>query len=107
AKLRRRLHDLDEGEVKPYLALDNVLAAAFDVAGRLFGLEFAPADVPLPHPDARAFTVTREGVEIGLFIGDYFARPSKRSGAWMSGLRPQQKLWEPGRPVVLNTCNFA
>ena len=106
-KLRRRLHDLDEGALKPYLALDNVLAAAFDVAGRLFGLQFTPADAPVPHADARAWEVRRDGAHLGLFIGDYFARPSKRSGAWASGLRGQQKLWEPGRPVVLNTCNFA
>ena len=106
-KVRKRDHDLDEAELKPYLALDNVIAAAFDVANRLFGLEFAEVDVPVPHPDARAWDVTRGGRHVGLFIGDYFARPSKRSGAWMSGFRPQQKLWEPGRPVITNTCNFA
>ncbi len=106
-RLRKRLHDLDEAEMKPYLALDNVIAAAFDVAGRLFGLSFAPVEAPLPHADARAWEVTRDGAHLGLFIGDYFARASKRSGAWASGLRGQQKLWEPGRPVVLNTCNFA
>ena len=106
-KLRRRLHEIDEAELKPYLALDNVLAAAFDVAGRLFGLFFAPVDAPVPHPDARAWEVTRGAEHVGIFIGDYFARPSKRSGAWASGLRGQQKLWRPGRPVILNTCNFA
>jgi peptidyl-dipeptidase Dcp len=106
-KLRKRDHDLDEGEIKPYLTLDNMIAAAFDVAGRLFGLSFAPVDMPLPHADARAWDVTRDGQHIGLFIGDYFARPSKRSGAWMSALRSQQALWEPGRPVITNTCNFA
>src|SRR5690625_3016844 len=106
-KLRKRLHDLDEGELKPYLALENVLTAAFDVAERLFGLEFHEVDVPVPHEDARAWEVTRGGEHVGLFIGDYFARSSKRSGAWMSRLRAQQKLWEPGRPIVLNTCNFA
>ena len=57
--------------------------------------------------DARAWEVRRDGEHLGLFIGDYFARPSKRSGAWMSGMRGQQRLWEPGRPVILNTCNFA
>ena len=106
-KVRKRDHDLDEAELKPYLALDNVVAAAFDVAGRLFGLSFREVDVPVPHPDARAWEVTRGDDFVGLFIGDYFARPSKRSGAWMSGLRPQQKLWQPSRPIITNTCNFA
>ena len=106
-KLRRAEHDLDEAEIKPYLALDNVIAAAFDVAGRLFGLSFVEVDVPVPHPDARAWEVRRGDTHVGLFIGDYFARPSKRSGAWMSGLRPQQKLHAPYRPIICNTCNFA
>jgi len=106
-KLRRREHDLDEAEIKPYLKLENVIAAAFDVAGRLFDLSFTPIDIALPHADAMAWRVTRGAQEIGVFIGDYFARPSKRSGAWMSALRTQQKLWRPGRPVVTNTCNFA
>ena len=106
-KLRKRDHDLDEAEIKPYLKLENVLQAAFDVAGRLFGLSFAKVDVPVPHADAVAYEVTRGAEHIGLFIGDYFARPSKRSGAWMSALRGQQKLWEPGRPVITNTCNFS
>lgn len=106
-KLRMQRHALDEGEIKPYLKLENIIQAAFDVANRLFGLTFTRADVTLPHPDAMAWEVHRGDTFIGLFIGDYFARPSKRSGAWMSGLRPQQKLWSPERPVITNTCNFA
>ncbi len=106
-KLRKARHDLDEAEIKPYLKLENVIEAAFDVANRLFGLSFKSVDVPLPHPDARAWEVSRGAEHIGVFIGDYFARPSKRSGAWMSGLRSQQKLWKPERPIVTNTCNFA
>jgi len=108
-KLRKRLHDLDESETKPYLPLDGVIAAAFDVAGRLFGLSFREVNsLALHHPDARAWEVTgRDGVHVGLFVGDYFARPSKRSGAWMSRLRSQQKLWEPGRPIIVNTLNIA
>ncbi|MEM7744485.1 MAG: M3 family metallopeptidase [Pseudomonadota bacterium] len=106
-KLRKARHDLDEAEIKPYLKLENVIEAAFDVANRLFGLSFKSVDVPSPHPDARAWEVSRGAEHIGIFIGDYFARPSKRSGAWMSGLRSQQKLWEPQRPIVTNTCNFA
>jgi peptidyl-dipeptidase Dcp len=107
-KLRKRLHDLDEAETKPYLALDNVIAAAFDVAERLFGLEFRKVEgLALPHADARAWEVTRNGRHIGLFVGDYFARPTKRSGAWASPLRVQQKLRAPKRPIILNTANFA
>lgn len=101
-------HDIDEAELKPYLVLDNVIAAAFDVAGRLFGLSFTPVgDVALPHKDARAWEVTKGERHIGLFIGDYFARPSKRSGAWMSGLRNQENLAQDIRPIILNTMNFA
>ncbi len=108
-KLRQRRHEIAEGEVEPYLALDHVIAAAFDVAGRLFGLSFQPVEgVELHHADARAWEVTGpEGHHVGLFIGDYFARSSKRSGAWASGFRRQQKLWEPGRPIVMNTLNIA
>ncbi|MEL6478433.1 MAG: M3 family metallopeptidase [Pseudomonadota bacterium] len=106
-KLRKQRYDLDEAETKPYLTLDSMIGAAFDVANRLFGLEFAAVDVTLHHPDARAWDVTRNGRHIALFVGDYFARPSKRSGAWMSTYRGQQKLEAPERPIVLNTCNFA
>ncbi len=107
-KLRKRKFDLDEAETKPYLTLDAMIAAAFSVANRLFELEFSPVEgVALPHPDARAWEVTRGGAHVALFIGDYFARPSKRSGAWMSGLRQQERLTGETRPIILNTCNFA
>ncbi|MCB1397977.1 MAG: M3 family metallopeptidase [Rhodobacter sp.] len=106
-KRRAQLHDFDEAALKPYLSLDAMIAAAFDVAHRLFGLEFRPLDVPLYHPDARAWEVTRDGRHMAVFIGDYFARPSKRSGAWMSNFRNQRKLGGEVRPVVVNVCNFA
>ncbi len=106
-KRRRALHDLDEGELKPYFRLEAMIEAAFDCANRLFGLEFAPVDVPLHHPDARAWEVTRNGAHVAVFIGDYFARGSKRSGAWCSALRMQKRFPEPEAPVVLNVCNFA
>ena len=89
-KLRKARYDLDESEIKPYFELDRMIAAAFDAAGRLFGLSFTPVDVPLYHPDARAWDVTDQaGARVGLFIGDYFARGSKHSGAWMTSLRDQ------------------
>ncbi|HMO72942.1 MAG TPA: M3 family metallopeptidase [Paracoccaceae bacterium] len=104
---RRAEHDIDEAEVKPYLSLDAMLGAMFDCAARLFGLGFRPLDVPLYHPDARAWEVTRAGRHMAVFIGDYFARPSKRSGAWCSAMRSQRKLGGEVRPIVVNVCNFA
>ncbi len=107
AKLQKDMHDLDEAEVKPYFGLDNMIAAAFDVAGRLFGLSFRPLDVPLYHADARAWEVRKGDRHIGVFFGDYFARPSKRSGAWCSRFRAQSAMDEAVRPITVNVCNFA
>ena len=104
---REAEHDLDEAEIKPFLQLDRMIEASFDTANRLFGLEFAPLDVTLYHPDARAWEVTRDGQHIAVFVGDYFARGSKRSGAWCSAMRSQQKLAGDIRPIVVNVCNFA
>ena len=106
-KLRQAAHDLDEAALKPYLQLDRLIEAAFDVAGRLFGLEFRPLESPLYHPDARAWEVTREGRHMAVFIGDYFARGSKRSGAWCTTMRRQRKLGGVQRPIVVNVCNFS
>ncbi|WP_417260090.1 M3 family metallopeptidase [Celeribacter sp.] len=107
AKRRKIEHDLDEAELKPYLQLDRMIEAAFTCATRLFGLEFEALDVPLYHADARAWNVTRNGEHIAVFIGDYFARGSKRSGAWCSAMRSQKKLGKPVAPIVVNVCNFA
>ncbi|MDT0681995.1 M3 family metallopeptidase [Roseicyclus sp. F158] len=106
-KLRRSEHDLDEEEVKPYFQLARMTEAAFDCANRLFGLEFREIDVPLHTPDAFAWEVTRDGRHMGVLIGDYFARPGKRSGAWCTTLRDQETLSGEIRPHVLNVCNFA
>src|SRR6185437_8958030 len=107
-KLRKAKFDLDEAEIKPYFQLDKMIEAAFETARRLFGLTFSPAAVPLYHPDARAWDVTdAQGRHVALFIGDYFARSSKHSGAWMTALRDQEKLAGNIRPVVLNVCNFS
>ncbi len=107
ARLQKEMHDLDEAEVKPYFGLDNMVKAAFDVAGRLFGLRFLPLDVPLYHADARAWEVKKGERHIGVFIGDYFARPSKRSGAWCSRFRSQSAMDREVRPITVNVCNFA
>ena len=107
-KLRKARYDLDESEIKPYLPLDHIIEAAFYTANRLFGLTFTPrADVPVYHPDVRVWEVTGpDGRHIGVFFGDYFARASKRSGAWMTTLRDQEKLDGEVRPLVLNVMNF-
>src|ERR1035437_2369367 len=106
--LRKAKCDLDEAELKPYFQLDKMIEAAFETARRLFGLTFTPVSVPLYHPDARAFEVTdAQGHHVGLFIGDYFARGSKHSGAWMTSLRDQEKLVRDVRPIILNVCNFS
>ncbi len=108
-KLRQRRCDVDEAAIKPYLNLDRMIEAAFDVAGRLFGLTFtARTDVPVWHADVRVFEVRgADGAKLGLFFGDYFARASKRSGAWMTSLREQEKLAGDIRPLIVNVCNFA
>ena len=108
-KERKARYDLDEAEVRSYLVLDNVLAAAFDTASKLFGIVFEERDdVPVYHEDVRAFEVkTKAGEHVGLFYADYFARPSKRSGAWMSAYRGQHKLSGSVRPIVVNVMSVA
>ena len=107
-KLRKARYDLDESEIKPYFELDNMIAAAFDTAGRLFGLTFTPVEAQLYHADARAWEVKdKTGAHVGLFIGDYFARGSKHSGAWMTSLRDQEKLVGNVTPIIVNVCNFS
>ena len=106
-RLRQRRYDFDEDALKPYLVLDNIIAAAFDTATRLFGITFHPrTDVAAYHPDVRVWEVRRDGRTIGLFYGDYFARPGKQGGAWMSSLRDQQTLGGDVLPLILNNCNF-
>jgi len=106
-KLRKARFDLDESEIKPYLPLDSIIEAAFYTANRLFGLTFQErTDVPVYHPDVRVWEVLADGRHIGVFFGDYFARSSKRSGAWMTSLRDQERLDGEIRPLVLNVMNF-
>ena len=87
--------------------LDRVIEASFYTANKLFGLTFKPVDVPVWHPDVRAWEVRgADGSHVGIFFGDYFARPSKHSGGWMGTLRDQEKLAGDVRPLVLNVMNF-
>lgn len=108
-KVRSAEHDLDEAEIKPYLQLEKMIEASFATAGRLFGLSFEERkDIPKYHPDVRTYEVKNsKGEHVALFIGDYFARTSKRSGAWMSGFRSQEKLKGDITPIIVNVMNFA
>ncbi len=108
-KLRQVRANFDDAAIKPYLALDHMIEAAFDCATRLFGVTFSERkDIPVWHPDVRVWEVKDSaGRHQALFYGDYFARPSKRSGAWMTSLRDQQKLDGDVAPLVINVCNFS
>ena len=108
-KLRQKRCDFDEAAIKPYLSLERMIEAVFYTAQRLFGLTFRPRrDVPAWHPDVQVWEVRgADGKPLGLFFGDYFARPSKRSGAWMTSLRDQERLVGDIRPLIVNVCNFA
>jgi peptidyl-dipeptidase Dcp len=108
-KLRQIRANFDDAAIKPYLVLDHMIEAAFDCATRLFGITFTELkDVPVWHPDVRVWEVRdAAGQHKALFYGDYFARSSKRSGAWMTSLRDQQKLDGAVTPLIINVCNFS
>jgi peptidyl-dipeptidase Dcp len=107
-KLRQEKYDFDAQQLQPYFQLSNLIEAAFFTAQKLFGLSFHERrDIPVYHPDVRVWEVRREGAAIGLFFGDYFARPGKQGGAWMSSFRDQQKLDGDVLPIVTNNSNFS
>ncbi len=108
-KVRQMRFSLDDADVKPYFTLDNMIGAMFDCAGRLFGLQFIEQrGQTLHHADARLWEVRdRDGELTGLFIGDNFARTTKRSGAWMSVFRSQSGHGGGTLPIVINNNNFA
>ena len=108
-KLRAQRFDLDDAQLKPYFSLDAMVAAMFDCAQRLFGLHFIEQkSTVLHHPDARLWEVrAHDGALVGLFIGDNYARSSKRSGAWMSVFRSQSGHFGGTLPIVINNNNFA
>jgi peptidyl-dipeptidase Dcp len=108
-KLRKVRCDIDEATVKPYFQLHHIIDAAFYTAYKLFGLSFARRkDIAAWHPDVVVWEVRGpDDRHLGLFFGDYFARTSKRSGAWMTTLRDQEKLTGGDvRPLVVNVMNF-
>jgi peptidyl-dipeptidase Dcp len=108
-KVRQQKYALDEAAVKPYFVLENMVRAAFDSAGRLFGISFVERpDCATYHPDVRAYEVRdASGKAIGLFLHDNFARAGKRSGAWMSSYRDQEALDGEVLPIIVNNNNFA
>jgi peptidyl-dipeptidase Dcp len=112
-KVRKVRYDFDEAQVKPYFPLDRMTAAAFDCAGRLFGLKFIEQpQVKAYHPDVKVYEVRgADGALVGVFLHDNFARPAKRSGAWMGSYRVQSRIGGAGDeavvPIVVNNNNFA
>lgn len=111
-KVRQQRYNLDEAELKPYFQLDNMLAAMFEAAGRLYNISFKEIKgVPLHHPDARLFEVLdkADGRLVGVYLSDNFTRPTKRGGAWMSEFREQSRNRGDGfaYPIIINNNNFA
>lgn len=108
-KVRKAKFDLDENEIKQYLDLEKLREGMFWVAGELFGMTFSPAaDVPVYHPDVRVWAVAdrESGKHIGLFYFDPYARPGKRSGAWMNSYRRQERFKGEVSAIVSNNSNF-
>jgi peptidyl-dipeptidase Dcp len=107
-RVRRERFDLDTGALRPYFELERVLHdGVFHAAGRLYGLRFAERhDLPRYHPDVRVFDVFDDDGQLGLFVADFYARDSKRGGAWMNSFVSQSRL-RGMKPVVLNTLNIA
>jgi peptidyl-dipeptidase Dcp len=107
-KVRKAKYDLDEGEIKPYMQLDNLRNAMFWVAGELFGLRFREvSDVPVYHADVKVWEViNRSGEHVGLWYFDPYARDGKRSGAWMEAYRAQERFEKRVATIVSNNSNF-
>lgn len=107
-QVRQAKYAIDESQIKPYFALDNVLLdGVFWTASQLFGLTFTErADIPVYHPDVRVWEIFDEnGTGLALFYGDFFARDSKSGGAWMGNFVEQSTL-NGTRPVIYNVCNY-
>lgn len=109
-KLKMRLHQLDQEQLRPYFKLESVVEGVFEHARRLYGLKFKEVSgVPVYHPDVRTYEVTDEetGRYIGLFYADFFPRESKRGGAWMSAFQEQGlQSGRIQRPHITIVCNF-
>ena len=104
-KLRKEKYNFEEDEIKPYFKLENVREGAFAVANKLYGITLTKLEgIPVYHPDVEVFEVKdADGSHMGIFYVDYFPRPGKSGGAWMSNYREQQG---DIRPLVCNVCSF-
>jgi len=108
-KLRKQKYNLEESELKPYFKMENVREGVFTVANKLYGLNFKKLDnIPVYNPEVETYEVTdADGSLIAIFYTDYFPRPGKSGGAWMSNFRDQQVLnGKDIRPLVYNVGNF-
>ena len=108
-KVRKAQYALDESEVSQYFQLDNVRSGVFQAAERLYGIKIEPADIPVYHPEVKAFKVTdADGSLLSWFMTDYLPRSTKRGGAWMTNFREQyvDASGNDVRPIVVNVCNF-
>tara|TARA_A100001011_G_scaffold81211_1_gene84391 strand:+ start:4380 stop:6401 length:2022 start_codon:yes stop_codon:yes gene_type:complete len=107
-KVRKSKFDYSEEEMRPYLSLDNIKKAAFTTAERLFDIKFKSLkSFPKYHEDIEAYKVLdNKNNIIGIFLTDYFARPSKQGGAWMTSYQDQSKNNGIKYPIVINICNF-
>ena len=109
-KVKKEKYALDEDMLRPYFKMENVRAGAFDVAEKLYGIQFVERnDIQVYHPDVEVFEVLEaDGTHLGIFYSDYYPRDGKRSGAWSSSLRSQSNI--EGNfitPLVFNVGNFA
>lgn len=109
-KVKKVKYDLDDEVLRPYFKLENVRDGAFEVANKLYGIQFIEReDLPKYHEDVKTFEVKEaDGTHLGVLYTDYFPRASKRGGAWMNSFRKQSRR-EGGKitPVISNVCNFS
>lgn len=106
-RLRRARHDIDQDEIRPYLALERMVQGMFWAAGQVYGLEFQRlSGVPVYHPDVSVYEVRRAADRVGLLYLDPYARSGKASGAWMNEYRSQERFRHRVTPIVSNNANF-
>ena len=109
AKMKKEMLNITDDEIKPYFNIDSVqVNGVFYAAHRVYGLNFKQRkDIPTYHPDMKVFEVSdKNGKPIALFYSDYFRRPTKRGGAWMSAFAKQSDKWGQ-LPIIYNVCNNA